>query len=116
MTVLSRSVNRRHRLSPVTPSLPSQASTGLTFDEFLQEFRQDFGGWWHELGGEDTDVRRLLAGAMALLDRDTATVLVPPYRAELVAGTQLPPAACALGLPLTAAGRGPFFVDGLDSI
>ncbi len=77
---------------------------------------QDFGGWWHELGGEDTDVRRLLAGAMALLDRDTATVLVPPYRAELVAGTQLPPAACALGLPLTAAGRGPFFVDGLDSI
>jgi len=77
---------------------------------------QDFGGWWHELGGEDADVRRLLSGAMAHLGRDTATVMVPPYRTELVAGTQIPPAACALGLPLTMAGHGPFFVDGLDSI
>ncbi|MHC4512489.1 MAG: GNAT family N-acetyltransferase [Planctomycetota bacterium] len=77
---------------------------------------QDFGGWWHELGGEDADIRRLLAGAMAHLGGDTATVLVPPYRTELVAGTQVPPAACALGLPLTMAGRGQFFVDGLDSI
>ena len=77
---------------------------------------QDFSGWWHELGGEDADVRRLLAGAMAHFDRDTATVLVPPYRTDLVAGTRISPVACALGLPLTTAGRSPFFVDGLDSI
>ena len=77
---------------------------------------QDFGGWWHELGGCDTDVRRLLSAAMALLGRDTATVLVPPYRGELVAGAQPPPAACALALPWTAPGRDRFFVDGLDSI
>jgi N-acetylglutamate synthase-like GNAT family acetyltransferase len=77
---------------------------------------QDFAGWWHELGGEDTDVRRLLAGSMALSGRDTATLLLPPYRSELIAGAQLPPAACALGLPWTVAGGDPFFVDGLDSI
>ncbi len=77
---------------------------------------QDFAGWWHELGGEDIDVRRLLSGAMAQLGRHTATVLIPPYRTELVAGPQVPPVACALGLPLTTAGRAGFFVDGLDSI
>jgi hypothetical protein len=77
---------------------------------------QDFGDWWHELGGEDADVRRLLSGAMAYLGRDTATVLVPPYRTELVAGAQIPAVACALGLSLTRAGHRPFFVDGLDSI
>jgi predicted N-acetyltransferase YhbS len=77
---------------------------------------QDFADWWHELGGEDADVRRLLSGAMASMGRDTATVLVPPYRTELVAGAQIPPGACALGLVLTMAGRSPFFVDGLDSI
>lgn len=77
---------------------------------------RDFGGWWHELGGEDAHVRRLLAGAMAHLDRDAATVLVPPYRSDLVAGTRISPVVCALGLPLTTAGRSPFFLDGLDSI
>jgi GNAT superfamily N-acetyltransferase len=77
---------------------------------------QDFRGWWHEMGGEDADVRRLLSGAMAYLEQDTATVLVPPYRTDLVAGSCISPVACALGLPLTIAGRSPCFVDGLDSI
>ena len=77
---------------------------------------RDLGGWWHEFGGEDKDVRRLMMGAMAHLGRDTATALVPPYRTDLVPTTASSPTACALGLPLTPAGNGEFFVDGLDSI
>lgn len=81
----------------------------------------DFRGWWHELGGTDEDVATLVLGTMEVLGQETARVLVPPYRAGMVAKMN----SCivernqgigALKKVLTPVGRAEFFVDGLDSI
>jgi GNAT superfamily N-acetyltransferase len=81
----------------------------------------DFPGWWHEVGGSDADVARLVLGAMVVLGQASATLLVPPYRPRL--RESLRPFAAAghagvgaLRRALTPLGRGEFFVDGLDSI
>ncbi len=81
----------------------------------------DFPGWWHEFGGSDEDVAALIPAAMHALDQPTATVLLPPYRNELLDrlvphGTSLQEGAVALCKPLTDRGRCQFFIDGLDSV
>jgi hypothetical protein len=81
----------------------------------------DLQGIWHEVGGEDEAVARLLPPAMALLGQRTAVCLLPPHRRGL-AGLLGPSLVEELALvgPMVAwlrrgAARG-FWVDGLDSV
>jgi GNAT superfamily N-acetyltransferase len=81
----------------------------------------DFDRWWHEFGGTDLDVVSLLPAAMGMLRQERATILVPPYRNELLnrlasRATRIEEGIVALRKPLTAAGQCEFFVDGLDSV
>jgi predicted N-acetyltransferase YhbS len=81
----------------------------------------DLQGWWHELGGPDQAVARLLPSAMALIQQAEGLLILPPYRtslADLLAHrirdhVQVEGPMVAA---FTAAGSQPFFVDGLDSI
>ncbi len=80
----------------------------------------DLQGHWHELGGTDAAVARLLPAAMHIADQVEAVVLVPPYRTTLRA---------ALGASVVGEGMVPgpmvrakpgidatFWIDGLDSV
>ena len=75
---------------------------------------------WHELGGSDDDLARLLPAAMHACDQIDAALLLPPYRARLaelladhvvgevaVAGPMVRPATLAAA---------PCWFDGLDSV
>lgn len=81
----------------------------------------DFRGWWHETGGEDADLARLLPSAMTMLGQEAAPVLLPPYRQGLVRALE---AAVVdrqdldgpMLLPLSEDLPRDFYVDGLDSI
>ena len=81
----------------------------------------DLQNWWHEFGGDDSDVAALLPPALRLVGQREAIALLPPYRRALAAllrplvvetATVAGPMVCALGsseLP-------PLFIDGLDSV
>lgn len=80
----------------------------------------DLQGHWHELGGTDAALARLLPAALHVTDQVEAFLLLPPYRAGL---RQLLGAAVtgALEVPgpmqRTADGRAlALWVDGLDSV
>lgn len=74
----------------------------------------DFTGWWHELGGSDSDVRRLVETVMHRVQMPPATILVPRYR-SILRGSVEAQAGC-LRCAFTDRGRDAFFVDGLDSV
>lgn len=81
----------------------------------------DFGGWWHEFGGEDKHVSTLIRGAMPLLEQKRATVMMPAYRSKLLAElddaiVSVNRGIAALCKPLAAEPGTDLFVDGLDSI
>lgn len=81
----------------------------------------DLQQWWHELGGEDDDVARLLALAVAAAPAAATAVLVPPYRpllADLLAPWCRERAAVAgpMHCASTTALRPPLWIDGLDSV
>lgn len=80
----------------------------------------DFGGWWHEVGGADNDVAELIASAMATLGQERATLMLPNDRrgvVERLGGVvEVREGVSGLCLPLSARGRTPPFIDGLDSI
>lgn len=81
----------------------------------------DLQGWWHELGGPDELLARLLPAAMALVQQSRALLLLPPHRprlAELLADriretSQIPGPMVRV---LTPAGAQGLYVDGLDSV
>jgi N-acetylglutamate synthase-like GNAT family acetyltransferase len=81
----------------------------------------DLQGVWHEVGGDDEHVARLLPAAMAQLEQRTAVCLLPPYRTGLtgiLAASVVE--ALVLAGPMVAwlhpeAARA-FWVDGLDSV
>ncbi len=80
----------------------------------------DLQGHWHELGGTDAAVARLLPEAMHVADQVEAVVLVPPYREGLA--TLLGAAVVGEGTvpgPMVRSrdtARTSFWVDGLDSV
>ncbi|MEM7205636.1 MAG: GNAT family N-acetyltransferase [Planctomycetota bacterium] len=81
----------------------------------------DFIGWWHEVGGQDSDVVELVRGAMTVLGQPSATLVLPHYRAgvrdALASDLQEErQGVVALRCPLTQRGAADLFVDGLDSI
>jgi GNAT superfamily N-acetyltransferase len=81
----------------------------------------DLQGWWHECGGSDTDVARLLAGSMHLLGQTEAPLIVPPYRQGLADGLGASAqdeftVAGPMQLQLSASAAQRTFVDGLDSV
>jgi GNAT superfamily N-acetyltransferase len=80
----------------------------------------DLHGHWHELGGSDDDIARLLPAAMHLAEQTEAMLLLPPYRealterlgASVVSAAELQgPMKRALGMTFPA-----FWIDGLDSV
>lgn len=80
----------------------------------------DLQGWWHEFGGDDSEIAALLPGAMEIAGLDHAFALVPPDRVELaslVAEVCLDVAAVdgPMVLPLRD-DLPPFWIDGLDSV
>ena len=79
----------------------------------------DLQGHWHELGGSDDAVARLLPAAMHVAGQIEAVVLVPPYREGLQAalGACVTAASTVPG-PMVRARRPmpPFWIDGLDSV
>lgn len=80
----------------------------------------DLAGWWHELGGADAVLAELLPAAMRELGRNGATVILPPYRRELLALlpaiTSAHSGVVALAARVTGGPVASFFVDGLDSL
>ena len=81
----------------------------------------DLQGWWHELGGSDRELQVLIPAAMTQLGQERATLMLPPYRHNLIEGLtgcydDLREGIVALCKPLTDRGLCDFFVDGLDSI
>lgn len=80
----------------------------------------DLQGYWHEMGGDDAAVARLLPAAMHVADQLDAMVLVPPYRPALRAllGASVVDEGVVAG-PMVrsrdAASRA-FWIDGLDSV
>lgn len=81
----------------------------------------DLQGWWHEFGGSDEHVARLLLASMHLLGQTQALVIVPPYRQRLldVAGAAVAERFAVAGPMQLALGEAPvprLFVDGLDSV
>lgn len=81
----------------------------------------DLQGWWHEMGGSDRDVATLLPHALARLQQGQATVIVPPYRGELLELLEplcqgLREGIVGLCKPLSENALCEFFIDGLDSI
>jgi GNAT superfamily N-acetyltransferase len=80
----------------------------------------DLQGHWHELGGSDAALARLLPAALHVVDLVESFLLLPPYRAELRA---------RLGVTVTGSfdvpgpmqrradtGAATLWVDGLDSV
>lgn len=79
----------------------------------------DLQGHWHELGGSDDDLARLLPAAMHLIDRVDAAVLLPPFRGRLAALlADHTVGAIDLPGPMVRAARPvpPFWIDGLDAV
>ncbi len=81
----------------------------------------DLQGWWHECGGSDQEVARLLPAAARLTRQPNAFVLCPPYRTALPgllepwlleAGDVAGPMVRQLGDAAVQAS----YVDGLDSV
>lgn len=80
----------------------------------------DLQGWWHELGGSDAALARLLPAALHVAEQTEAFLLLPPYRGELrerlAADTTAtvtvpgPMQRTADGVPRV------LWVDGLDSV
>lgn len=80
----------------------------------------DLQGWWHELGGSDQALARLLPAALHVAEQTQAFLLLPPYRQELrerlaadtteVVTVPGPMQRTADGVPLS------LWVDGLDSV
>lgn len=80
----------------------------------------DLQGWWHELGGTDAALARLLPAALHVAGQTEAFLLLPPYRTELrerlAADTTAtvtvpgPMQRTADGVPRV------LWVDGLDSV
>lgn len=81
----------------------------------------DLGGWWHEVGGDDGEICELLPHAMAALDQEEATLILPAYRHKLFAAVGpairgVREGVVALTRPLGKVDAFEFFIDGLDSI
>jgi hypothetical protein len=80
----------------------------------------DLQGHWHEMGGSDEAVARLLPAAMHIADQVDALVLVPPYRTELRAalGAAVVDECVVAGPMIRArdAADAAFWIDGLDSV
>lgn len=80
----------------------------------------DLQGHWHELGGGDEAVARLLPAAMHVADQIESMVLVPPYRPGLRAalGAAVVDEGLVAGPMVRArdARVGSFWIDGLDSV
>ncbi len=81
----------------------------------------DLVGWWHELGGANDELAALLPTATTSLGLAQATVMIPPYRLDLLAMLQDDAIDWAKGIaglvkPLSPAGHANLFIDGLDSI
>jgi GNAT superfamily N-acetyltransferase len=80
----------------------------------------DLQGHWHELGGSDEDLARLLPAALHVAGQTRAMLLLPPWRTrlrELLA----PWTVDALTVPgpmwwSTGGEPPPFWIDGLDSV
>lgn len=80
----------------------------------------DLQGHWHELGGSDEDLARLLPAALHVAGQTNAMLLLPPWRArlrELLA----PWTVDAVTVPgpmwwSTGAELPPCWIDGLDSV
>lgn len=75
---------------------------------------------WHEVGGDDAEVARLLQAGLHVLGQTHAAVLQPPYRTRLAAllGASLVELVPIPG-PMAYSYRGEppvLFVDGLDSV
>jgi GNAT superfamily N-acetyltransferase len=81
----------------------------------------DFLGCWHEVGGADEAVARLIRGAMDLLGQSEATILLPPDREPLLRELGRAVVSCreshgAQRRALTQQGELELFVDGLDRL
>ncbi|GAB4139440.1 MAG: hypothetical protein Fur0037_05690 [Planctomycetota bacterium] len=81
----------------------------------------DLQGWWHECGGDDEAVARLLAGSMHLLGQTRSPLLIPPYRPGLAEALQesLVERFTVRGpmrLWFDPAQKTDLYVDGLDSV
>lgn len=80
----------------------------------------DLQGWWHELGGSDAALARLLPAALHLAAQTEAFLLLPPYRPELrerLAADTTATIAVPGPMQRTAGGRPlPLWIDGLDSV
>ncbi len=81
----------------------------------------DLQGWWHELGGSDQALQKLIPAAMSQLRQKEAVLILPPYRHALITKLsglyeELREGIVALCKPLSSRGLCDFFVDGLDSI
>jgi len=80
----------------------------------------DLQGHWHELGGSDAAVARLLPAAMHVTEQLDAMVLVPPYRAPLrsLLGASVVEEGVLAGPMVRAhdATNASFWIDGLDSV
>lgn len=80
----------------------------------------DLQGYWHELGGSDDAVTRLLPAAMHVVNQIDAIVLVPPYRPTLQERLgALVTSQCQVPGPMVRARDGGplhFWIDGLDSV
>jgi predicted N-acetyltransferase YhbS len=81
----------------------------------------DLRGHWHELGGADGDVARLLPAALHVAGQTHAAVLVPPYRTRLrdLLGAAVVDTTTVPGPMVRTTGGEPLgasWIDGLDSV
>ncbi|MBK8099034.1 MAG: GNAT family N-acetyltransferase [Planctomycetes bacterium] len=81
----------------------------------------DLQGFWHEVGGSDTEIAELLMAAMHELEQTDAMLLPPPYRPDLLAvlGRHVVEVATVPGpmvLVTSAVDPGRCWIDGLDSV
>jgi GNAT superfamily N-acetyltransferase len=80
----------------------------------------DLQGWWHEVGGSDDALARLLPAALHAAEQIEAFLLLPPYRPGLA--ERLRPATLdVVEVPgpmqrPAAGGPIPLWIDGLDSV
>lgn len=79
----------------------------------------DLQGHWHEMGGTDEAVARLLPAALHVADQVEAVVLVPPYRdglAALLGATVVGEGTVPGPMVRSRDAVGGFWIDGLDSV
>jgi len=79
----------------------------------------DLQGWWHELGGSDAALARLLPAALHVAEQTAAFLLLPPYRRELrerLGAAVIDAFAVPGPMQRAADGPVPLWVDGLDSV